>query len=103
MNWNIFKRFRAIESTNLTHALTISVLTNRLDELEGKSARNQLIAMTEIGFLKARVDALEKAAKPAIAKAAVEKLVKAQAYRREYYQKRKAAMDKFAELKRTTK
>jgi len=62
MNWNIFNRFRAIEQAQLAHALAISALLNRVKHLELPS------------------------------KPDVEKLLKAQAYRKAYYQKRKAAL-----------
>ena len=66
MNWNIFKRLRAVESDSDTNAF-----------------------ITEV--LRKRIDALERSMQPAVVKADAEKLLKAQAYRRAYYQERKAA------------
>ena len=66
MNWNIFKRLRAVEADVNTNMFINEVLRKR-------------------------IDALEKSTQPAVVKTAAEKLTKAQAYRRAYYQKRKAA------------
>ena len=66
MNWNIFKRLRAVETDH--------------DNTDAS-----------LGVLIKRVDALEKSTQPAVVKTAAEELAKIQAYRRAYYQKRKAA------------
>jgi len=67
MNWNIFKRLRTIDETQLAHALAISALLNRVSTLERKN-----------------LPAKE------IVEIAADKLLKIQAYRRAYYQKNKA-------------
>lgn len=66
MNWNIFKRLRAVEADVNTNMFINEVLRKR-------------------------IDALEKSTQPAVVKTAGGELAKIQAYRRAYYQKRKAA------------
>jgi hypothetical protein len=67
MNWNIFKRLRTIDETQLAHTLAISALLNRISTLE----RQNLPAKE-------------------IVEVAADKLLKIQAYRRAYYRKNKA-------------
>ena len=155
MNWNIFKRLRAVEANASTtetllrrvyaadHRIeqlvnTITGLNarietqagmlgdgvqyrretaNRLTELKGFiDAQAGLLGTTvsEIGRyrievadrrteLENRIYFMEQSLKPIVAKAAAEKITKAQAYRRDYYQKCKAARATLAELKKVTK
>lgn len=124
MNWNIFKRLRAVETDHGNTAASLAVMINRVYVDDGRIEQlvNSVTALnarieTQAGLLgtlmvdvvnyrkeaTARLTDLEKSMNPAVIKAAAEKLTKAQAYRRDYYQKRKAAMAKLAELKRTTK
>ena len=104
MNWNIFKRLRAVETDHDNTDASLGVLIERVDSQFDRNTRliNNLIlgmesnrSVTDI-HLKAvmdRVIALEKSMKPVAVtevKAAAEKLLKAQAYRRAYYQKKKS-------------
>ena len=111
MNWNIFKRLRAVEVDHNNTDASLGVLIERVNQRNGQLDRDRLIATTELGFLRKlvdqlrarndvehnalflRLDKLEQSAIPAPAaaiKTAAEKLLKAQAYRRAYYQKKKA-------------
>ena len=97
MNWNIFSRLRIAESNHLVQTLRLSVLTNRVEQGEVDHDTTD----ASLGVLIKRVAALEAATSPAAIKAAAEKLTASQAYRRAYYQKRKAALAKLAELRGT--
>lgn len=110
MNWNIFKRLRTVETDHSNTDISLEVLLKRVyaddariedltRSIAGLNARVETqtrmlnvtwgdIARDRRSILK-RLSLLEKNLNPPLT--AAEKLTKAQAYRRAYYQKRKAA------------
>ncbi len=106
MNWNIFKRLRNAENAAATNAFIAEALRTRVEGLE-RNRVGSILSITALlshtAELENRIYFMEQSLKPAVIKTAAERLTKAQAYRRDYYQKRKAAMAKLAELKGATK